>query len=104
MQSRRQRWRRIQDVGVKAVERCQPCRGVARDRVKTPAFTEHFAVEAQDSILQSDVPFGMVKITKRRSTEIVNPSVLMCEPCDLVGMSHKVRRELRGNDQIDRLA
>ena len=104
MQPGRQPWRWIQDVGLEAVERCQPCRGVARDGVKTPAFAEHFAVEAQDSILQSHVPFGMVEITKRRSTEIVNPSILMCEPGDLVGMPHKVRRELRGNDQIDRLA
>ena len=92
----------IERLDRESVETRRPLRRVRRVREDSSAFAEHRRVEADYSFAQRDVFIGMREITEWRACQFIGGAMLMDEPGDLVWMAREVRRELGGNDEIDR--
>ena len=50
---------------------------------------------------QADVAFGVCEVAVRRAAEVVDRTVLVQQPGDLVGVAHEIGRELGGDHRVD---
>src|SRR5690348_9969835 len=101
LQPRRQSRRMVENAGFQSVVLLEPIRHRSGDRIQMPALAEHLGIETHDRVAQTDIRFAVPEIAVHSPAEFVRGPMLMEQPCDLVWMADEVRRELRGDDQID---
>ena len=94
----------VERLGRQAVELGQPLRGVARVREDRPALAEHLGVELDQAVPEPHVRLDVAEVAVFGSAQLVRRSILMDQPRDFPRMANEVRRKLRGDHQIDRLA
>ena len=98
------RRRMVQGLRIEAVECLQPVRGVPGVCKQAPALPQRLPIEIDEGLSQPDVFVGVREIAVFGAAQLVRRAMLVNQPRDLVGMPHEIRRELRADDEIDRLA